>query len=241
MFLHGSSSQLVSLQYVPGQQTYAFWAQRPAPTTIALPGSETATIDLDSTGRMWLATESGSDVLVYYSDPPYSTFRGPLLVANGITSDDIAVVTALRVPGLAAIGVLWSNQNTERFGFRLHPDGADPMLWMPDEVPAGQSALHVGHGMGDDHMNVKIGSDGTLYAAVKTSYNTSTFPQIALLVRHSDGDWDDLYQVDDEGTRPIVILNENADSVRVVTGTTGARTSSTGTRSVPIGFGSRGS
>jgi hypothetical protein len=216
VLLHAGSSQLVSLQYVAAQQTYLLWTQRPTPTTLSVSGSEIATIDVDSTARMWLATESSSDVLVYYSDSPYVTFHGPLVVAEDIDSDDISVVTALRLPGFAAIGVLWSNQNTQRFGFRLHPDGVDPMQWLPDEVPAAQSALHVGHGMGDDHMNVKVGADGTLYAAVKTSYNTSGFPQIALLVRHPDGEWDDLYEVDDEGTRPIVILNEAADSVRVV-------------------------
>ena len=37
--------------------------------------------------------------------------------------------------------------------------------------------------MADDHLNVAVASDGTLYAAVKTSYDTAGYPKIAMLVR----------------------------------------------------------
>ena len=70
--------------------------------------------------------------------------------------------------------------------------------------------------MADDHLNVAVASDGTLYAAVKTSYDTSGYPKIALLVRQPGGSWDDLYPVDESGTRGIAILNESDDSIRVV-------------------------
>src|SRR6185436_3377143 len=53
-----SSAQLVSLEYQPASQTYALWSQRPSTTSLSLSSSEIATIDLDSTGRMWLATDS---------------------------------------------------------------------------------------------------------------------------------------------------------------------------------------
>ena len=216
VLLHQNSSELVSVEYVPDAQTYTSWTGRPGPTAISLAGSETATIDLDSTGRMWLATDSGSDILVYYSDHPYSTFEGPIVLADNVTTDDISVVTALPVPNPPRVGVLWSNQTAQRFGFRVHVDGTDPMLWLPDEVPAEQSALQVGTGMADDHLNVTVASDGTLYAGVKTSYDTSSFARIALLVRRPDGQWDDLYFVDDKGTRGIVLVNEDADLLRVV-------------------------
>ena len=54
-------------------------------------------------------------------------------LATGINDDDISVVTMLRN---GTIGVLWSNQNTERFGFRVHVDGAAAGTWSADEVPA---------------------------------------------------------------------------------------------------------
>src|SRR5690606_7240983 len=66
----------------------------------------------------------------------------------------------------------------------------------------------VGAGMADDHLNVAIASDGTLYVAVKTSYDTSGLTKIGLLVRRPSGTWDNLYHVDYAGTRPIVLLNE---------------------------------
>jgi hypothetical protein len=218
ILLHAGASQLVSVEYVPAANTYALWATRPTATSIPLAGSETATIDIDSGGRMWLATEAGPQILVYYSDVPYAAFSGPVVLASNVTEDDISVVTAL--PD-ATIGVLWSNQNTQRFGFKRHQDGADPSVWSADEVPAGSSALNVGAGQADDHLHVAVATDGTLYAAVKTSYDTAGFPKIALLVRRPNvvlpGDpWDPLYEVDQAGTRGIVLLNEATARVRVV-------------------------
>ena len=84
---------------------------------------------------------------------PYSSFSGPVTLATGVAADDIGVVTAL--PN-GQIGVLWSNQNTRLFGFRVHSDGADPSVWSTDEQPASQSALDVGLGMADDHLNVAV-------------------------------------------------------------------------------------
>jgi hypothetical protein len=214
ILLHGAAPQLVSLEYVPADHTYQLWSTRPAATSVTLPNSETATIDIDSGGRMWLATENGANLNVYYSDSPYSSFTGPIALATNINDDDIGVVTAL--PN-HTIGVLWSNQNTKRFGFKTHTDGADPNTWSADEVPASQSAIdNVGLGMADDHLNVAVATDGTLYAAVKTSYDTAGYPKIALLIRRPNGSWDPLYEVDQNGTRGIVLLNESDDTVRVV-------------------------
>jgi hypothetical protein len=212
VLLHGPSSSLVSIEYVPGANTYALWSLRPTPTALSLPGSETATLDIDSTGKMWIAYDSGSRAEVLHGDAPYASFSEPVVVASGIAEDDICVVTAL--PG--AIGLMWSNQNTERFGFRTHADGADPSQWTADEVPGAEAALDLGNGMADDHINLAVSSDGTLYAAVKTSYDTSAQPVIGLLVRRPGGAWDDFYGVDNIGTRPIVLVNESENILRVV-------------------------
>ena len=165
---------------------------------------------------MWLATENDAtdQIVVYYSDSPYSTWSGPVTLATGVNDDDISVVTVL--PSLNKIGVLWSNQNTKRFGFRTHADGTDPATWTVDEVPASQSALNVGLGMADDHLNVATTSDGTLYAAVKTSYDTANYPKIALLVRRPGGTWDNLYEVDQAGTRSIVEVDEANGVLNVI-------------------------
>ena len=116
----GTSSELVSVQY--GAGTYAAWATRPAAAPITLDsGVETATIALDSAGRMWLASDATTDINVRWSDSPYSTWSAAITLATGVNSDDISVVTAM--PG-NKVGVLWSNQTTQRFGFKVHTDGA---------------------------------------------------------------------------------------------------------------------
>ena len=204
VLLYGAAPELVSLEHSTATHTYEAWSLRPTNTPVSLPGSETASLAIDSTGRIWIATESGTSVHAHYADSPYTSFSGPVVLATGIAADDIAAVTAL--PD-STIGVLWSNQNTERFGFRIHLDSDGPTVWQADEVPASQSALNVGDGMADDHLNLAVGTDATLYAAVKTSYDTSGFPTIALLVRRPNGTWDDLYEVDTAGTRPVVVLN----------------------------------
>ncbi|MGV3502253.1 MAG: T9SS type A sorting domain-containing protein, partial [Adhaeribacter sp.] len=211
----GTASELVSVEYVAASNTYQPWTKRKVKTDITLDeGVETGSITLDATGRMWLASDGLTNINVRYSDRPYTSWSGPVPVASGVSSDDICAV--LHLPALNRIGVLWSNQETDRFGFRTHVNGTSPTTWTADEVPASQSALNVGRGMADDHLNMKVASDGTLYCAVKTSYDETGFPVIALLIRRPAGTWDDLYEVAQNGTRPIVLLNEAQNKLKVV-------------------------
>ena len=212
----GSSSALATIQYDAGPNNgYEMWSLRPSLVNVAVSGSaETAVIDIDSTGRMWVAYDTSSSIEVRYADAgsQYTNWSGPITVASGIKSDDIGSLIAM--PD-GTLGVMWSNQNTKRFGFRLHVDGADPNSWLAAEVPASQSAQNKGNGMADDHINMAVASDGTLYAAVKTSYDSSGYPRMCLLVRRPSGVWDDLYEVDSVGTRPIVMINEAAGKLIV--------------------------
>jgi hypothetical protein len=224
------TASLVTIQYVSGNYTWISDNQVGLGHNV-----ETATLDIDSQGRMWIATNenttssSSADklLIVRYSDPPYDVWTHPdEQLASGINSDDICAVTAF---GGNKIGVLWSNQNTQRFGFRVHNDGDDPgdYAWSTDEVPASQSAQTVGgKGMADDHINLAVASNGTIYAAIKTSWDAVGYPVIGLLVRRPNGTWDDLHPVTWEGetdngdavggTRPIVLLNDTEDIVTVV-------------------------
>src|SRR5262245_18453028 len=154
------NTKLSSIQYVPATDTYKFWDVRPATVDISLAtGVEAATIDIDSTGRMWTAYDDDTHkIQARYSDFPYSTWSSPIALATNVTDDDISSVTVL--PG--KIGVMWSNQTTDRFGFRTHIDGTDPNTWTADEVPASQSALNVGQGMADDHINFAVPTSGPL-------------------------------------------------------------------------------
>src|SRR5690606_33278071 len=167
----------------------------------------------DGNGRLWAVSDDETSIEVRFTDPPYSDWSAPITLASGITPDDIGAITAL--PD-GSVGVLWSDQSQRRFGFRLHQAGSDPADWSADEVPAGQSARGVGDGMSDDHLNFALASDGTLFAAVKTSFDTAGETRIGLLVRRPSGVWDGLHHIDDEGTRPIVLLNERLKQLFVV-------------------------
>ena len=206
LLFDGGSSQLATLEYFSELGRYAPSTARPEPIDVNLgSGVEVATIDVDSTGRLWLAYDTRSTVEVRYLDTGADAFSSAITIASGITGDDISAITAL--PN-GSVGVLWSDQNREEYGFRVHLDTADPTTWLANEVPADESAKSIGGGIADDHLNVAVGSDGTLYAAVKTGYDTRGEPLVGLLVRRPSGEWDPLHMVDDYGTRPIVMLNE---------------------------------
>jgi hypothetical protein len=63
---------------------------------------------------------------------------------------------------------------------------------------------------------MKVAQDGTLYCAVKTSYDDSDYPKIALLIRRPSGSWDNLYEVSRRGTVPSILLNEALGRIRVL-------------------------
>jgi hypothetical protein len=211
----GISSELVSLEYDPATVSYKPWSERNAKVDLTLEvGVESAAIAQDGTGRMWLASDAETDILVRYSDAPYTSWSGPITIAAGVSQDDVCALVAM--PHTKQIGVFWSNQQTARFGFRIHQDGQAPAAWSADEVPAAQSALPAGRGMADDHINLKVARDGTLYCAVKTSYNLVGHPRLALLIRRPGGAWDDLYGISEGGTAPMVLLNEAVGKVRLI-------------------------
>jgi hypothetical protein len=209
LLYNGTSSQLATLQYDSGPDNrFEPWSLRPQLVNVPLSsGVETATIEVDSTGRIWIASDAKSTIEVRYSDGLYTSWSAPITVASGIDADDISSIVAM--PN-HQIGVMWSNQSTERFGFRVHVDGAAPTDWSADERPASQSALNVGNGMADDHIHLAVAADSTLYAAVKTSYDKSGYPKIALLVRRPNGTWDNLYSVDSGGTRATIAVDDAA-------------------------------
>ena len=213
-----NTALLYSVEYDPATNKYKLWSKRPTSSNIVMPsGSETSSFTIDGTGRMWLGSAGTSSVYVWYTDLPYSSWSAPITIATGIKDDDICALATIPIQN--KICIFWSNQITKRFGFRTHDDGAAPGTWSVDEVPASQSAIdNSTAGFADDHMNIKVASDGTVYVASKTSYNTNGFPKLILLVRRPNGIWDDVYPVttNPEGTQPIVILNEAINTIKVI-------------------------
>jgi hypothetical protein len=186
------------------------------PVAISGGGQETLTIAKDSTGKLWIAYTAGSNVKVNRTtgnDTAWGTpFTLPVTGAGNAKDDDIAAVQAFN----GRIGVLWSNQNTQQDYFAHHTDGTnDTTGWTREVAYSGSLAA-------DDHLNLKTGSDGTIWAAVKTSKNAlpnpSAEPAIVLLRRTPTGSWSasTVWTVGDEPTRPICLLDETSGRVYVL-------------------------
>ncbi len=81
LLFQGTSSRLIAALYSVG--TYTLES-----TTGITPdsGVETATIDIGSQGRMWLASDEADEVFVRHSDSPYSSWSSPIQIASGINT-----------------------------------------------------------------------------------------------------------------------------------------------------------
>jgi hypothetical protein len=215
----GGETQLVSLEYITGvSPSYQFWSQRPF--LVALPpgsDTETVTLELDSNEVMWVVRDFGSTVEVLYSYSPYSDWlNSSITVDSNISEDDIASIVQV---GTQGIGVMWSNQNTQRFGFVYHDDLNAPTVWSAPEFPGGSNALNVGKGLADDHINLVSASDGSVYAAIKTGYDDQVSVNLGLFVRSPSGVWGDIITLDispGTATRPIVLINEIDSTISYV-------------------------
>jgi hypothetical protein len=204
---------LISVHYDRNTDSYSFLNNNINPLNLILNESvETATIDIDSENRLWIAYEKDTRIFVRWTNFPYTTWSNELTIYNGVKNDDICSIIHLN----DKIGILWSNQNTKRFGFKVHENSDPPSTWSHDEVPSATSAKNIGNGMADDHLNMAVLNDGTLYCAIKTSYDTNGSPKIGLIVRDPNGSWSQLYNVSESGTRPIVTLNETTNKLQVL-------------------------
>jgi hypothetical protein len=194
----------------------AFTLDEGFPVNISGGGEETLTIAKDSTGKLWIAYTAGSKVKVNRSTTSDATWGSPFTLpvsgASNVAGDDIAAVQAFG----GKIGVLWSNQKDQRDYFAYHADGAaDTSGWVVEVAYSGANAA-------DDHINLKTGSDASIWAAVKTSKddvpNSAAEPLIVLLHRLPQGSWSatEVWKSADEATRPICLLDEQHGRVYVL-------------------------
>lgn len=178
--------------------------------------SEVATVAVDSRGRVWIAYDTEVfpvDMLVRYTTTGDRAFApDPLVVASGASLDDVCAVTAF---GGDRIGVMWSDQTNRYFGFRVHRDEDPPDQWQPIEIIASEARLP------DDHISLAPATDGRLFAAVKTNYDTPGQPVIGLYVRSTEGIWSGLHEVctlsdSSAATKPVAMLSESEKRIYVV-------------------------
>ena len=215
LLFRDGSSKLASVEYVPSSQTYKLWSTRETLVDIDLgvSGVETATIDIDSEGRMWLAynilntSTNDDDIKIMWSNSPFSNWSDPFVLKSSVDSDDLCAVTAFDGD---KIGVLWSNQNDEQFQFKYHLDSDVPTVWSAEELASPNTTGEIA----DDHINLAV-NGGTIYAAIKTSLSGGDNITIGLLERKNNI-WT-LYNVTKSGgTRPIVLFDETNSEIFVL-------------------------
>jgi len=178
------------------------------PVDISSKQSETLTLTKDSSGQLWASWVEGSKVMVNCSQSSDQSWGTPfqLPVQNStVGSDDISVIVAF---GGHRVGILWSNQNDKKMYFAVHRDADGDNAWQLRETALSDGTKPVA----DDHMNVKIMTDGSgdIYAVTKSSTSTSSDPLIYLLKRASGGGWASYVVAtkSENHTRAIMALDE---------------------------------
>jgi hypothetical protein len=168
----------------------------------SLGSPETIVMDQDSSGKIWVTFEYGTNIKVFWTESAdHTTWNTQgYIVGAGVKDDDISTVTAL--PD-GKIAVLWSNQNDTKVHFRMHLPGAPETTWTADELCNGSYYA-------DDHMNFAVAPDGRVYVAVKTEGGGATH---LLLERLTDGTWNQYPVSPGGGTRPNVMYNREKDEI----------------------------
>jgi hypothetical protein len=183
------------------------------PVTITQGKTEALTIAKDTAARLWVTYVEAGRVKVNHSVSNDLDWGAPTnlpgtAAATTVSSDDISAIVAF---GTDRIGVMWSNQLTNKtyFAYRRDLDAAG--VWQPEETAlpgAGCSG-----NCSDDHLNLKADRTGRVLAAVKSSLTSSAQPLTLLAVRETTGIWTS-YTFGRQGehhTRPIVLLDEDAN------------------------------
>ena len=206
----GFPSYLYRFSYSAATKTYSL--DLGFPVQINNEKTETLVIDKDSTGQLWATWQQDDQIYLNRSlNGDDRTWGTPFVLPSpdaAVTIDDNSAVVAF---GGDKVGVMWSNESTtnDAMFFAVHADGQPDTAWSTSE-----RALQ-GPDSADDHMNLKslqVDASGRVFAAVKTSFTTSTAPLIMMLVRSSGGAWSiaPIARVSDCPNRPIVLIDEES-------------------------------
>lgn len=204
VLVYNSSPKLFEYSYDPAFRVWNLLTG--FPVSIPKPnGSETMVFEEDSTGRAWVVAEGNNSINVYNStDATHRTWnKTPTILRKGVDGDDIASVLAFG-PGM--IGVFWSDQVRDEFGFQIRRD-TDPVgTWQPME------SVHSGPGVADDHIHLTADAEGRVYAITKDDFDRHTLHR-----RTTNGVWSHYFDVvDSPGTRGIVMLSDADATVYVL-------------------------
>lgn len=209
----GDPAELRSYSYDGTTGTYALRDGFPVDVSDA-EGCEALTITKDTTGKLWASWESGRNIRVACTTTSDLDWAPSFVMPSQpgkVDSDDISVIVAFG----GKVGVLWSDQSEDSDYFAYHVDGDPDDTWSPLEIAAYDPVLGA---VANDHLNVTVGTDGTIYAVTKTNLSGSTDPAIAVLRRDVAGAWTShLVNTRSEGgTRPIALVDEGNRQLHVL-------------------------
>jgi PKD repeat protein len=195
------------------------------PVTVTTGKSETMVLARASNGTLWVTYVESKKVMINHSsgsDTNWVTpFALPVTGASNLSSDDISANIAFDTKTASPkIGVLWSNQNDKKMYFAVHVDSnSNDQTWTSFGifVPSSQNPAAA-----DDHINIKVQSDGVgVYAVTKTSNSTSSAP---LIVLHSctgncasASSWQatTVYTRGDNHTRAILLIDTSHSMLNI--------------------------
>ena len=165
-------------------------------------GHETMVIDQDTTGRLWTSWEGSGKVWVAWStSADHKEWSDPLAIRSGVDSDDITSVLAFG----SDIGVFWSDENRDEFGFRVHHDSDPPQTWDAVEI------ADAGSGHADDHICAKASSSGKVFVVSKDDND-----KMRIHRRDPDGDWTTKEGViSGTGTRGSLMICDESEKLYV--------------------------
>ncbi|MHA7264724.1 Ig-like domain-containing protein [Arthrobacter sp. TMN-37] len=177
---------------------------------------EVLTIDKDTTGRVWATWQQGNRIYLNVTGTDGKTWGTPFAHPASLSNVSVDDTAALVAYGPGKMGLMWSRQvgdSTDGMYFSFHNDGESNSSW---STPV---AAVKGLRSGDDHMNLKWldSSGGRVFAAIKTSYTSSSQPLIQLLaLNNSTSTWSahTIATVAECPNRVIVLIDESTQRLR---------------------------
>jgi hypothetical protein len=197
-----SDSSLYVFRITPENSSSGYW-QTEILESLKIPRNkpriETATIAKDATGIWWVAADVGGEAIYVWSSKDAIHWSRGVLVGKNISADDICSIAVLK----QSVIIVWSDQKNESVYCREHKNGRHFKNWEAVQI------IESGNETADDHINIAISDDGTLWAATKNSLDKVGYPQLVMRVRDPEGNWRNFPYLDlthDTGpSRPVVI------------------------------------
>ena len=214
-----SSHRARILRYTYDPKTSRFLPDTDFPVAINDTGASGIVIDRDSKGILWVTYVSGGSLNVVHtltSDADWSA-PSPVPGAGILLDEDVSSLVPF---GPGRIGVMWTDQTTERMLFTSRADTDPNDVWSPVEVVA------TGIGTSDDQLNLKtfeLGGARVVATPVRTTVDTDADQnpldaQLLVMVRQGDGSWtaSEAGRVQDRQNRSILLIDDDRRLMYVV-------------------------